>query len=150
MSRPSRAVPSSEGFTSRRTRKSNTSCQLPGGRMADNRTTSSWPLFPLTELLTSPSATSRLGKNARNMLKATACETMPHCGDSCQGAEQFLRKRAKRHCPGLYRPRCILRIRGLKGLQPGRDSQWRKWLAPRSRVYAYIDSVRDERQRLDV
>ena len=48
--------------------------------MADNRTTSSWPLFPLRERFMSPSATSRIGKNARNMLKATACEIIPHCG----------------------------------------------------------------------
>jgi hypothetical protein len=48
--------------------------------MADNRATSSGPLFPLRELLMSPTATNRIGKNARNILKATACETMPHCG----------------------------------------------------------------------
>jgi hypothetical protein len=48
--------------------------------MADNRTTTSGPLFPLRELLISPKATNRIGKNARNILKATACETMPHCG----------------------------------------------------------------------
>jgi hypothetical protein len=28
--------------------------------------------------------------------------------DSCQCSEQFLRNRAKRHCPELYRPRCVL------------------------------------------
>ena len=69
-----------QGFTSRRNRKSETSCQLPGGRIAESRTASSRPLLPLRELLIRPSATSRLGKNARNILKATACETMPHCG----------------------------------------------------------------------
>ena len=48
--------------------------------MADKRVTSSWPLFALSELLISPTAINRIGKNVRNMLKATACETMPHCG----------------------------------------------------------------------
>ncbi len=69
-----------QGFTSRRKRKSDTSCQLPGGRMADKRVASSWPLFALRELLISPTAINKIGKNERNILKATACETMPHCG----------------------------------------------------------------------
>src|SRR5690348_16664375 len=54
--------------------------QLPGGKIWESRTARSWPFFPLSELLSRPSATSRLGKKARNILKATACETIPHCG----------------------------------------------------------------------
>ena len=69
-----------QGFTSRRNRKSETSCQLPGGRIVESCAASSRPTSPLRELLTRPSTTSRLEKKARNILKATACETMPHCG----------------------------------------------------------------------
>src|SRR5579864_6930106 len=69
-----------QGFTSRRTRNSDTNGPLPGGRIADKRKTTSWPLFPLREWLISPSAFNRIGKNARNILKATAWDTMPHCG----------------------------------------------------------------------
>jgi hypothetical protein len=38
------------------------------------------PLFSRRDLLSSSSATRSMGKEARNILKATACDTIPHCG----------------------------------------------------------------------
>src|ERR1700682_1084536 len=69
-----------KGSTSRRNRKSDTSCQLPGGRIAESRAAISLPFSPRRELLSRPRPKSSMGKKARNILKATACDTMPHCG----------------------------------------------------------------------
>jgi hypothetical protein len=51
-----------------------------GGRIIASRTARSRPPFPVRELPIRPSTTSKLEKKARNILKATACETMPHWG----------------------------------------------------------------------
>src|SRR5579864_2371816 len=54
-----------QGFTSRRNRKSETSCQLPGGRIVESRTARSEPPLPLRELLIRPSTTSKLEKKSQ-------------------------------------------------------------------------------------
>src|SRR4030095_2153918 len=107
-----------QGFTSRRTRKSDTSCQLPGGRMADKRVTSSWPLFALRELLISPTAINRMGKNARNTLKATACETMPHCGMILARVRNSFSAMERSAIVGDYTVHDNFSPFGLNGLQP--------------------------------
>ena len=43
-----------------------------GGSIAASRVSITWLLSSCRKLLTRPSATSRMGKNARNMLNATA------------------------------------------------------------------------------
>src|SRR6185437_14397005 len=69
-----------QGFTPSRNTKSVISCQLPGGGRALALAARSCPFLPLRNRLIRPSANNRLGKKTRNMLKATACDTMPHCG----------------------------------------------------------------------
>ena len=101
------------GFTSRRNRKSETSCQLPGGRIVESRTASSAPLLPLRELLIRPSTTSKLEKKARNILKATACDTMPHCGMTLASVRNSFFARelsaiARNYIEFGAQPRCLL------------------------------------------
>src|SRR6266496_3820449 len=90
------------GFTSRRTRDSETSCQLPGGRIADNRIPSSWPLFPFKEPPISPTATNRIEKKCEQHVEGHGLRNHAALwNDPCQCSEQFLRDRAQRHCRGI-------------------------------------------------
>ena len=126
-----------QGFTSRRTKNSDTSCQLPGGKIAENRAPRSSPVFPISELLISPTATNRMEKNARNMLKATACETIPHRGmtlASVRNSFFAIERSAIARNYSVHDVLCRLWLLWKNGFQTGRRSSCCSHLKPNTRA----------------
>lgn len=77
------------------------SSQLTGGRIAEIRVATSLLASPCKELFIRLRAVSSIAKKAKNILNATACETIPHCGMILASVRISFLGRAVSAIPGI-------------------------------------------------